>query len=543
MSLNKDVLFGQEVRNKIQEGANILANAVKSTLGPKGRNVVIEKGPGYPHSTKDGVSVAREFFFEDHYMNLGAQMLKQVAARSADKVADGTTTSTVLAQAMLNEGNKGVASGLNPIFIKKGMEEAVKDLIEEVKNNSKPVSNTQELKAVASISANNDEEIGSLVSEAIEKVGKYGEVTLAESESENTYLDFTKGWSFDQGYATPYLINDLEHLEAVYENPYVLLVDKELTNFNLEVLPFLERVLSEQKFPLVILATDYKGDVPSTLIQNILPQKTNRTTLPIAWAKAPGFGARRAQMMQDIAILTGATLVTEDAGLRLQEVTTAVLGRCDKVRMKQFETILVGGAGNKEDIDARIAYLKQQAEITPSDYDREKNYERISKMTGGIAVIKVGANSDLEMKEKKDRFDDAIGATKAAREEGIVAGGGTALYNASQVLQEKLSNVQGNDTFKYGYKLVLKAAEAPIRQIMLNAGIENPDKVLSHVNLETGFDAREEKLVDLFAAGIIDPTKVVRCALENAVSVASLMITTEVAIVSADKAENIKVQQ
>lgn len=540
MSLNKEVMFGQDVRKKIQEGADTLANAVKVTLGPKGRNVVIEKGYGYPHSTKDGVSVAREFFFEDHYMNLGAQMLKQVAARTVEECGDGTTTATVLAQSLLQSGNKAVASGLNPVFIKEGMEAACEFAVNELEKVSKDISNNEEIKNVATISANNDKEIGALISEAMEKVGEYGVITVGESESNETYLEYNEGLSFDRGYLHYSMINDPIKLECSFDNPYILLVDAKLTNFNGQVLPFLQQAVQENKLPLVIIAEDFAGDAYSSLLLNIMPSK-DRAPLPLALVKAPGYGDRRLHLLEDIGILTGATVVSETKGLTLDTVTTAVLGRCGKFRAKQFESIIIDGKGEKKDIEDRIAYLKQQADITPSDYDKQTFKERIAKLTSGIAVIKVGGKSELEIKEKKDRLDDAISATKSAIEEGIVAGGGTALYNISKILDVGVKDV--NQDFLVGWKAVAKACQAPIKQIMTNAGIDNPTELLAEVNENQGWDIRNMKIINLIERGIIDPAKVVRCALENAVSVASLMITTEAAIVSADKAEDVKVQQ
>ena len=540
MSLNKEVMFGQDVRKKIQEGADTLANAVKVTLGPKGRNVVIEKGYGYPHSTKDGVSVAREFFFEDHYMNLGAQMLKQVAARTVEECGDGTTTATVLAQSLLQSGNKAVASGLNPVFIKEGMEAACEFAVNELEKASKDISNNEEIKNVATISANNDKEIGALIAEAMEKVGEYGVITVGESESNETYLEYNEGLSFDRGYLHYSMINDPIKLECSFDNPYILLVDAKLTNFNGQVLPFLQQAVQENKLPLVIIAEDFAGDAYSSLLLNIMPSK-DRAPLPLALVKAPGYGDRRLHLLEDIGILTGATVVSETKGLTLDTVTTAVLGRCGKFRAKQFESIIIDGKGEKKDIEDRIAYLKQQADITPSDYDKQTFKERIAKLTSGIAVIKVGGKSELEIKEKKDRLDDAISATKSAIEEGIVAGGGTALYNISKLLDTGVKDV--NQDFLVGWKAVAKACQAPIKQIMTNAGIDNPTELLAEVNENQGWDIRNIKIINLIERGIIDPAKVVRCALGNAVSVASLMITTEAAIVSADKAEDVKVQQ
>ena len=540
MSLNKEVMFGQDVRKKIQEGADTLANAVKVTLGPKGRNVVIEKGYGYPHSTKDGVSVAREFFFEDHYMNLGAQMLKQVSARTVEECGDGTTTATVLAQSLLQSGNKAVASGLNPVFIKEGMEAACEFAVNELEKVSKDISNNEEIENVATISANNDREIGSLIAEAMEKVGEYGVITVGESESNETYLEYNEGLSFDRGYLHYSMINDPIKLECSFDNPYILLVDAKLTNFNGQVLPFLQQAVQENKLPLVIIAEDFAGDAYSSLLLNIMPSK-DRAPLPLALVKAPGYGDRRLHLLEDIGILTGATMVSETKGLTLDTVTTAVLGRCGKFRAKQFESIIIDGKGEKKDIEDRIAYLKQQADITPSDYDKQTFKERIAKLTSGIAVIKVGGKSELEIKEKKDRLDDAISATKSAIEEGIVAGGGTALYNISKLLDAGVKDV--NQDFLVGWKAVAKACQAPIKQIMTNAGIDNPTELLAEVNENQGWDIRNMKIINLIERGIIDPAKVVRCALENAVSVASLMITTEAAIVSADKAEDVKVQQ
>ena len=540
-NLLKEVKSGQEIRSKMIEGVDILANAVKETLGPKGRNVVIEQSNGmnYPHITKDGVSVARSIFLKDKYQNLGAQMIKQVAAKSADDAGDGTTTATVLAQAMIHEGVKYLAGGLNPIFIKRGMDSACKDIVEELKQISKKVTTNDEIKSVATISANGDKEIGSLIAEAMEKVGEYGVVTVGESENNETYLEYVEGLSFDRGFISPYLINDPQKLETVFEDCYLLLVDSKISNFEQELVPILNQANEMNKFPLVIMAEDFTGNVIPSVIANVLPNpKANSLGLPISIVKAPGYGERRIHLLEDIAAITGATVISKDKGTSLQTCGVEVLGCVDKIRIGQFETVLIGGHGTKEAINNRIDTIKSQMKVTFSDYDKQTYKERLSKITGGIAVLKVGSATELEMKEKKDRIDDALAATKSAMEEGIITGGGSALYRISKKFLSNNKEDTSNLSFSKGYDLVLKSIQAPIKQILTNAGEENIDSILTKIEEGAGYDVSNETYGDMFELGIIDPTKVVRCALENSTSIAGLLLTTACGIVGIEEKDS-----
>lgn len=532
MNLNKEIKFSNEVREKIQEGADELANAVKSTLGPKGRYVVIERGQGYPKSTKDGVSVAKEIYFKDHYKNLGAQMLKQVAIKSADEAGDGTTTATVLAQALLDEGNKAVSSGINPVFIKKGMEDACKDVIDKLKTLSTEVKSPTDIENIATISANNDPEIGKLIASAMEQIGEYGTVTVNESNNGKTELEVSPGMCFDQGLVSPYLINNATKMCCEFNDCFLLLVDGKINDFN-TVAPYIQHC-SDNHVPLVIIAEDFSNDALTNIIYYATPNvKTKTMGIDLAAVKAPGYGNRRLQLLEDMAALTGGTVITQDKGLTLGETTLDVFGKVQKISIKQYETCLYGGYGDQEVINERIKYIKGLMDNTISDYDRVQYRERLAKLTGGMAVIKVGGNSDLEIKEKLDRFDDAIEAAKSAKQEGIVPGGGTSLYLIAQDL--KIPNNSDNSrAYEYGYTLVKNACEAPIRTILSNAGISNVEKILVGVNSNTLYNARTELYEEISTSKVIDPAKVVRCALENAVSVVGIMLTTSAAIVSVD---------
>lgn len=540
MNLNKEVLFGSTVREKMQEGADILANAVKSTLGPKGRYVVIERGQGYPKSTKDGVSVAKEIFFKDHYKNLGAQMIKQVATKSADEAGDGTTTATVLAQTLLDKGNLVVTSGINPVFLKVGMERACKDVIDKLKNYSTPVKDSSDILHVATISANNDLEIGEMIAQGMKEIGDYGLMTVAESTNGKTELEVVSGMTFDQGLTSPYLINNYSKMCCEFQDCNLLLVDGKINDFN-EVVPYIQ-YCTDHKLPLVILAQDFSSDVLANIIYYATPNVKEKTPgLPLAAVKAPGYGDRRLQILEDIAILTGGQVITKDKGLILGETDMTVFGTVERIIIKQYETALYGGAGTKEALEERVKYIEGRMENTISEYDKIQYKERLAKLTGGMAVIKAGGSSDLEIKERKDRLDDAIYAAKSAKEEGIVPGGGTALYLIAQELRG--TNISLSDetidtvAFTYGYNLVLDACEAPIKTILQNAGIPNIERVLIHVDKDTLYDARKNEYVAIKNSTIIDPTKVVRCALQNAVSVVGVMLTTSAAIVSEDSIE------
>ncbi|HWA61597.1 MAG TPA: chaperonin GroEL [Caulobacteraceae bacterium] len=524
----KDVYFASDARDRMLRGVNILANAVKVTLGPKGRNVVIEKSFGAPRSTKDGVTVAKEIELTDKFENLGAQLIREVASKTNDAAGDGTTTATVLAQAIVVEGLKSVAAGMNPMDLKRGVEKAVNKVVEEIKNSSKKVTTNQEIAQVGSISANGDTEIGDMIARAMEKVGNEGVITVEEAKSLETELDVVEGMQFDRGYLSPYFITNADKMEAVLEEPLILLFEKKLSSLQ-PLLPVLEAVVQSSR-PLLIVAEDVEGEALATLVVNKL-----RGGLRVAAVKAPGFGDRRKAMLEDIATLTGGQLISEDLGIKLENVTIDMLGKAKKVTITKDDTTIVDGSGDKADIEARIGQIKRQIEDTTSDYDKEKLQERLAKLAGGVAVIRVGGATEVEVKEKKDRVDDALNATRAAVEEGIVPGGGVALLKATKVLDGLKGD---NDDQDAGVAIVRRALQAPIRQISENAGVEGSivvGKILENSSPTFGFNAQSEQYVDLIAAGIIDPAKVVRTALQDAASVAGLLITTEAAIVEAPK--------
>ena len=520
----KDIKFDIEAREGLKRGIDALANAVKVTLGPKGRNVIISKSFGSPQVTKDGVSVAKEIELEDALENMGAQMVKEVASKTNDLAGDGTTTATVLAQAIVKEGLKNVASGANPMDLKRGIDKAVVKIVEHLAKQAKEVgSSSEKIKQVASISANNDETIGELIAQAFEKVGKEGVITVEEAKGTDTYVDVVEGMQFDRGYLSPYFVTDSEKMVAELDRPYILLYDKKISTMK-DLLPVLEPVAQSGK-PLLIIAEDIDGEALATLVVNKL-----RGTLRIAAVKAPGFGDRRKAMLEDIAILTGGTVIAEERGFTLENATIDMLGRAERVAIDKDNTTIVNGAGKSEDIQARVGQIKAQIEVTTSDYDKEKLQERLAKLAGGVAVLYVGAPSEVEMKEKKDRVDDALHATRAAVEEGIVAGGGVALLRARNVLA-KIKPTNADEAT--GIQIVFKAVEAPLRTIVENAGGEGSvviAKVLDGRN-STGYNAKTEQYVDMFRAGIIDPKKVTRVALENAASVAGMILTTECALV------------
>jgi chaperonin GroEL len=524
----KDVYFAADARDRMLQGVNILANAVKVTLGPKGRNVVIEKSFGAPRSTKDGVSVAKEIELSDRFQNLGAQLIREVASKTNDKAGDGTTTATVLAQSIVVEGLKSVASGRNPMDLKRGIDKAVTAVIAEIKSSSKKVSANSEIAQVGTISANGDKEVGDMIAKAMEKVGNEGVITVEEAKTAETELDVVEGMQFDRGYLSPYFITNADKMEVVLDDPQILLFEKKLSSLQ-PLLPVLEAVVQSAR-PLLIIAEDIEGEALATLVVNKL-----RGGLRVAAVKAPGFGDRRKAMLEDLAILTGGTVISEDLGIKLENVTLADLGRAKKVTITKDDTTVVEGAGPKEGIEARIGQIKKQIEDTTSDYDKEKLQERLAKLAGGVAVIRVGGSTEVEVKEKKDRVDDALNATRAAVEEGVVAGGGVALLKAGKVLD----NLKGeNDDQNAGIAIVRRALQAPIRQIAENAGVEGSivvGKVLDNASVTYGFNAQTEEYGDMVAQGVIDPAKVVRTALQDAASVAGLMITTEAAIVEAPK--------
>ncbi|WP_430423269.1 chaperonin GroEL [Phenylobacterium sp.] len=524
----KDVYFASDARDRMLRGVNTLANAVKVTLGPKGRNVVIEKSFGAPRSTKDGVSVAKEIELADKFENLGAQLIREVASKTNDKAGDGTTTATVLAQAIVVEGLKSVAAGMNPMDLKRGVDKAVAKVIEEIKGNAKKVSDNSEIAQVGTISANGDSEVGEMIAKAMAKVGNEGVITVEEAKTAETELDVVEGMQFDRGYLSPYFITNAEKMEADLEEPLILLFEKKLSSLQ-PLLPVLEAVVQSGR-PLLIIAEDVEGEALATLVVNKL-----RGGLRVAAVKAPGFGDRRKAMLEDIATLTGGQLISEDLGIKLESVTLDMLGKAKKVTITKDDTTIVDGTGDKADISARIAQIKAQIETTTSDYDKEKLQERLAKLAGGVAVIRVGGSTEVEVKEKKDRVDDALNATRAAVEEGIVPGGGVALLKASKVLDGFKGD---NDDQEAGVAIVRRALQAPIRQIAENAGVEGSivvGKVLENSSATFGFNAQTEEYVDLVKAGVIDPAKVVRTALQDAASVAGLLITTEAAIVEAPK--------
>ena len=521
----KDIKFDIEAREGLKRGIDALANAVKVTLGPKGRNVIISKSFGSPQVTKDGVSVAKEIELEDALENMGAQMVKEVASKTNDLAGDGTTTATVLAQAIVKEGLKNVASGANPMDLKRGIDKAVVKIVEHLAKQAKEVgSSSEKIKQVASISANNDETIGELIAQAFEKVGKEGVITVEEAKGTDTYVDVVEGMQFDRGYLSPYFVTDSEKMVAELDRPYILLYDKKISTMK-DLLPVLEPVAQSGK-PLLIIAEDIDGEALATLVVNKL-----RGALRIAAVKAPGFGDRRKAMLEDIAILTGGTVIAEERGFTLENATIDMLGTAERVSIDKDNTTIVNGAGKSEDIKARAAQIKAQIENTTSDYDHEKLQERLARLSGGVAVLYIGAASEVEMKEKKDRVDDALHATRAAVEEGIVAGGGIALLRAKNALA-KIKPVNADE--ETGIKIILKALEAPLRTIVENAGVEGSvivSKVLESSREAFGYNAKSGQYTDMFRAGIIDPKKVTRVALENAASVAGMILTTECALV------------
>ena len=520
----KQLLFNEEARKKLLSGVEQISQAVKVTLGPKGRNVLLDKKFGAPTVTKDGVSVAREVELEDPYENMGAQLLKEVATKTNDVAGDGTTTATVLAYSMVREGLKAVAAGMTPIELKKGMDKAVKLAVDEIKKNSKEIKGTDEVSHVASVSANNDEEIGSILASAIERVGKDGVITVEESKTMETTTDFVEGMQFDRGYISPYFVTDRDRMETVFDNPLILIHDKKISSMK-DMLPLLEKVAQAGK-PLVIICEDMDGEALATLIVNNL-----RGVLKTCAVKAPGFGDRRKAMLEDIAILTGGQVITEDLGLKLETTELAQLGQAKSVKIDKDNTTIVDGAGNAKEIKERVGQIKHQIDEATSEYDKEKLKERLAKISGGVAVINIGAVTEVEMKEKKHRVEDALSATRAALEEGIVAGGGLALIQAAECL-EKADISELSDDAKVGFKIVKRALEEPIRQIAENAGLDGAviaDRA-KHEKKGVGFDAAKMEWKDMVAAGIIDPAKVTRSALQNAASVASLLLTTECAI-------------
>jgi chaperonin GroEL len=524
----KDVKFSSDARERLLRGVDVLANAVKVTLGPKGRNVVIDKSFGAPRITKDGVTVAKEIELEDKFENLGAQLLREVASKTNDNAGDGTTTATVLAQSIVREGAKAVAAGFNPLDLKRGIDLAVAEAIKDIEGQAKKVKSSAEIAQVGTISANGDKSIGDIIARAVEKVGDEGVITVEEAKSLETELDVVEGLQFDRGYLSPYFVTNAEKLVVEFDDPYILIHEKKLSTLQ-PLLPILEAVVQTGK-PLVIIAEDIEGEALATLVVNKL-----RGGLKVAAVKAPGFGDRRKAILEDIAILTAGETISEELGIKLENVTLPQLGRAKKVRIEKENTTVVDGAGKKADIDGRIAQIKAQIEETTSDYDKEKLQERLAKLSGGVAVIRVGGATEVEVKEKKDRVDDALNATRAAVAEGIVPGGGVALLRAKQRLKGLKSD---NADVQAGVNIVLKALEAPIRQIVENAGVEGSivvGKILENGSVTFGFNAQTEQYVDLIEAGIVDPAKVVRTALQDAASIASLIVTTEALVTELPK--------
>jgi chaperonin GroEL len=528
----KTIIFGADNRDQLLAGVNKMANAVRVTLGPKGRNVLIEKSFGAPLVTKDGVTVAKEIELENKLENMGAQMVKEVASKTSDVAGDGTTTATVLAQAIVNEGNRNLAAGANPMDLKRGIDKAVAAATSRLHEISKSVSSSKEISQVGTISANSDETIGDIIAEAMEKVGKDGVITIEEAKSAETSLDVVEGMQFDRGYLSPYFVTDSERMEVVLEDPYVILVEKKVSNMK-DMLPVLEQIAKTGK-PFMIIAEDVEGEALATLVVNKI-----RGTLKCAAVKAPGFGDRRKAMLEDIAILTGGQVVSEDMGMKLEDLTLHNLGQAKSIVIDKDNTTIIDGAGDKENIKGRINQIRAQIEETTSDYDREKLQERLAKLAGGVAVINVGAATEIEMKEKKARVEDALHATRAAVEEGIVPGGGVALARCIEAVQSVISNETNADQ-KVGASIILRAIEAPLRQIVSNAGLEGAliiDKVKGNSDVNYGFNAAAGTYVNMIESGIIDPTKVVRTALENAASVAGLLLTTEAGIHELPKEE------
>ena len=525
---SKEVKFGQDAREKMLRGVDILANAVKVTLGPKGRNVVLEKSFGAPRITKDGVTVAKEIELEDKFENMGAQMLREVASKTADEAGDGTTTATVLAQAIVREGAKSVAAGSNPMDLKRGVDLAVSKVIEALKEKSKKVTSNEEIAQVGTISANGDQEIGRFISEAMQKVGNDGVITVEEAKSLGTELEVVEGMQFDRGYISPYFVTDADKMRVELENPYILMDEKKLSNLQ-SMLPLLEAVVQSGR-PLLIIAEDVEGEALATLVVNKL-----RGGLKVAAVKAPGFGDRRKAMLQDIAVLTGGQVISEDLGIKLDNVTLDMLGQAKKIVITKDDTTIVDGAGKKKDIESRVAQIRQQIEDTSSDYDREKLQERLAKLAGGVAVIKVGGATEIEVRERKDRVDDALNATRAAVEEGIVPGGGVALLRAIKVLDALKG---ANEDQKIGINIVRRALQAPLRQIAENAGEDGAvvvGKILDKDEYNFGYNAATGEYGNLVKQGVIDPAKVVRTALQDASSIAGLLITTEAMVAELPK--------
>ena len=526
--MSKEIIYGEDARKALERGVNALANTVKVTLGPKGRNVVLDKKFGAPLITNDGVTIAKEIELDDPFENMGAQLVKEVSTKTNDVAGDGTTTATVLAQAMIREGIKNVAAGANPMVMRRGMQKAIDTAVEAIKANSTKVNGKEDIAKVAAISAN-DETIGELIADAMEKVSNDGVITIEESKTMGTNLTVVEGMQFDKGYISPYMVTDTDKMEAVMEDPYILITDKKITNIQ-EILPILEKIVQQGK-KLVIIAEDVEGDALTTLVLNKL-----RGTFGCVAVKAPAFGDRRKEMLQDIAILTGGEVITEELGLELKDVELPQLGRARQVKVQKDTTIIVDGAGDKKALEERVQHIRSELERTESNYDKEKLQERLAKLVGGVAVIEVGAATEIEMKEKKLRIEDALSATRAAVEEGIVAGGGTAYVNAMPAVEKLLNETEGDE--KTGVKTVLMSLEEPVKQIAFNAGLEGSvilDKVRQS-NVGIGFDALNEKYVDMKKEGIIDPTKVTRTALQNAASVASMVLTTESLV--ADKKED-----
>ena len=527
----KDVKFGADAREKLLRGVDILADAVQVTLGPKGRNVVIEKSFGAPRTTKDGVTVAKEIELADRFENMGAQMVREVASKTNDAAGDGTTTATVLARAIVREGSKSVAAGMNPMDVKRGIEKAVAVVVSDLKKRSKKVKSNEEISQVGTISANGDKTVGSMIAEAMAKVGNEGVITVEEAKSLETELEVVEGMQFDRGYISPYFITNADKMVCELDEPYILIHEKKLTNLQ-PMLPILEAVVQSGR-PLLIIAEEVEGEALATLVVNKL-----RGGLKVAAVKAPGFGDRRKAMLEDIAIVTGGQVVSEDLGIKLENVKVNMLGTAKKVRITKDDTTIVDGAGKKAEIQARVGQIKQQIEETTSDYDREKLQERLAKLAGGVAVIRVGGATEIEVKERKDRVDDALNATKAAVEEGILPGGGAALLYATKALKDLTGENEDEDA---GVAIVRKAIQSPIRQIVENSGLEASivvGKLLEQKSSTYGFDAQTEQYVDLFEAGIVDPTKVVRTALQDAASVAALLITTEAMVAERPKKDS-----
>ncbi|KAB0267436.1 chaperonin GroEL [Microvirga brassicacearum] len=526
----KDVKFSSEAREKMLRGVDILADAVKVTLGPKGRNVVLERSFGAPRITKDGVTVAKEIELSDKFENMGAQMVREVASKTSSVAGDGTTTATVLAQSIFREGTKAVAAGMNPMDLKRGIDLAAAEAVKDIQARAKKVASSEEIAQIGTISANGDAEIGRMLAEAMQRVGNEGVITVEEAKTAATELDVVEGMQFDRGYLSPYFVTNAEKMVAELEDVYILIHEKKLSSLQ-SLLPILESAVQTTK-PLLIVAEDIEGEALATLVVNKL-----RGGLKIAAVKAPGFGDRRKAMLEDIAVLTAGQVISEDLGIKLENVTLDMLGRAKRVRIEKENTTIIDGAGQKQDIESRVQQIKAQIEETTSDYDREKLQERLAKLAGGVAVIRVGGSTEIEVKEKKDRVDDAMHATKAAVEEGIVPGGGTALLRAKAAVAKLTSD---NPDVKAGINIVLRALEAPIRQIAENAGVEGSivvGKIASNDSPSFGFDAQAEDFVDLVQAGIVDPAKVVRTALQDAASVAGLLVTTEAMIAELPKKE------